>query len=186
MHPVRLFSLYVTLVLLTACCGGGGGPAQVTQPTVLAYVDPPATGWRWQRNGELSTPTRLVLDLLGPGAGLAGRGVVFGLQADPAAVVWVPPGDGEASLVQDLALSSARPLKRCLLEGGLLRAGLFRRGRRDALALDGGLARVALAPQAGLARGQVVPLKVVTAQILPASGTDLVPQPCAVGVLTTR
>jgi len=84
MHT-RLLALAVT-ALAVAGCSGGGNVAQ------LSYTDPPpyTPGWRLVKNAS-STPTRLVLDLVGPGD--KSRGVGFNLQADPR-LRFVPLDDG--------------------------------------------------------------------------------------------
>lgn len=100
----------LALGLVLACGGGGGGGGTVTQPpptntwaSSLTYTDPPGTGFRLLKNSGSSTPSRLVLELVGP-SGQSGQGVTFILNAEASKVSWTnPPGAG--TLVKNLAFN---------------------------------------------------------------------------------
>jgi len=70
------------LLGLTLACGGGSTPAP-SAPSApakgLTYTDPTSTDWRLLKDPS-STPTRIVLNLVGP-SGLKSRGAGFNLQA---------------------------------------------------------------------------------------------------------
>ncbi|MFN7956840.1 MAG: hypothetical protein U0P46_00705 [Holophagaceae bacterium] len=187
---MRKLGLLITglLLSLTFACGGASHttppPTPPAEAAGLAYTDPTDAGWRLVKDVH-STPTRLLLNLVGP-SGLPTRGAGFNLKA-PASVrfgsfpesgfpikdlgvyeLWNTnpwPGDGSVPVGSD-------PLEPRLLAGGvkagnLLTVGIFQKDRR-ASAKDSGrpLCQIALEydPAAGLKVGDTIPLSITKAK----------------------
>lgn len=154
----------------TEACAAAAAPAQG-----LAYLDPPAAGWRLVRD-PASTPRRLVLALVGP-AGARTRGVGLNLQG-PGGVRFVPFTDGalvESTGVLELRSVDDDPAEPVALAGGvkpgnLLSVGVFQKDRRRG-AKDAGvpLLRVALEldPAAPMALDRTLALSVPKAGAIP-------------------
>lgn len=176
------------LLSLTLACGGGSHTTPAPTPAAaaagLTYTDPSGTGWRLVKDAH-STPTRLLLNLVGP-AGLPTRGAGFNLQA-PATIrfgaftesgfpikdlgayeLWNTnpwPGDGSVAVGSD-------PLEPRLIAGGvkagnLLTVAIFQKDRR-ASAKDSGqpLCQIALEfdATANLKAGDAIPLTITKAK----------------------
>lgn len=135
-----------------ACGGGSSVPApQAAAPAAsLTYTDPTSSGWRLLKDAS-STPTRLVLNLVGP-AGTLTRGVGFNLKAPEGLKFDSFPGGMliEDAGVYQLLSSALDPNEPVALVGGvkagnLLSAGIYQKGR-DQGAKDSGvpLCRIAL------------------------------------------
>jgi hypothetical protein len=168
------------LVLLG--CGGA------TTPRVqFSYAEPESSGFRFVRNGSLSNPGLLVLDLVGPELE-AGRGVAFTLTVDAAVATWVQIGPGATHYLENLAfdLGPGEAALRSQVSAGTLQGMVFQKGPGNPKLLAAPLCRVALA-LAGprLPRTQVA-LAVQRFQFLPAQGSALQEAPCAVGALDLR
>lgn len=174
---------------LSLACGGGSQTAATppaTPATGLTYTDPTGPGWRLVRDAT-STPTRLILSLVGP-TGLKTRGAAFNLKVPDAVKVggfaesaWPvkdtgvfelfntdPLGDGSIPAGQD-------PLEPRLLGGGvkpgnILTIGVFQKDRR-ATAKESGRALFQIAlefnPGAKLASGDGLPLAILKARHMP-------------------
>lgn len=181
------------LLGLTLACGGGSSSSTPAAPAKsLVYTDPAGSGWRLVKDAS-STPTRLVLNLVGP-AGLPSRGAGFNLQA-PAGIHFgtfetgdrvttgLPIRDTGAYFLLNSTpidpishepLPTNDPLEPKLLAGGvkagnLLTVGIFQKDRRVP-AKDSGqaLCRIALElnPEGGLKAGETVPLTVLKAKYM--------------------
>lgn len=151
-------------------------PPEAAPATGLTYTDPTGTdGWRLLKD-ESSTPTRLVLNLVGP-AGTKTRGVGFNLQAPPR----VKFGAFDSGLpIRDLGVYKLRKndddlgepvaLVGGLKPGNLLTVGIYQKDRARE-ARDSGVALCQIAiefdPAAQLKVGDTLGLSVVKAGAIP-------------------
>ncbi|HEX8539989.1 MAG TPA: hypothetical protein VF664_21180, partial [Cystobacter sp.] len=168
------------------------GTATVTVPAAQAggYTNPPDTsGWRLVKNTSASSGNHLVLDLLGP-TGQSGRGVALTLSVDAARADWakVSPSDTEYVTNGLFSLGDEPRLLKGAAKDGTLRVGVFQKGKSGpATEYTGALLSVAVDVKldASLPAGTRIPLSVVKAQALTATG-DLRNLDVAVGVLATE
>ncbi len=154
MNTKLLTSLFVATLL--AGCGGGDStptnapaappapPPPIVKPTTLSYADPTSSGWRLVKDAS-STPTRLVLDLVGP-AGTQTRGVGFNLKRGMGLAFTTFPNGGYAldtgvfqlkgtntnfeayaGTDADPVLFASAPLK----SGDVLSTGIFQKDRTN-------------------------------------------------------
>ncbi len=182
--PNRFLALALTA--LAAFAGAGCGSSSTSNPPPppassgqLGYTDPPAssTGWRLVKNST-STPTRLVLDLVGPGD--KARGVGFNLKADPR-VRFLPLDDGMPvhdtgvfelhSVLPDtdipLALGEPVYFAGGVMPDNVLTVGIFQKDRHlTAKSTNVPLLSIALDISKSGAAG-AVSLQVVKARIIP-------------------
>jgi hypothetical protein len=201
MRKLSVLALALSLGLALAC-GGSSTPAASTAPappaapaTGLSYTDPTGTGWRLVKDSA-STPTRLLLNLVGP-SGLKSRGVAFNLQAPPTVKfgtfhVAVPDTDKFTDHpIKDLGVyyllnttpqlgwypyteGVRHPLEPKLLGGGLLKdhiltVGIFQKDRREPAKESGqALCQIALEfdSAAGLHAGDTLPLSIRKSQYM--------------------
>jgi hypothetical protein len=185
-----LLPLSSLLLGLALACGGGSGGSSGTASAKpaksLSYTDPSSTGWRLVKDAT-STPTRIVLNLVGP-SGLMTRGAGFNLvapagirfgtfpSANPVPDIGVPDFPIRDTGVYELKNTdnTGDPLEPVLLAGGvkpgnLLTVGIFQKDRR-ASAKDSGvpLCQIALEldPAGHLDAGASLPLSVVKAKYI--------------------
>lgn len=167
-----------TLSLLLACGGGGGGGSTSTPPpvvyaTTLAYTDPGPGSFQLKKNTGLSTPTRLVLDLVAVNAG-NGAGVAVHLSTDGLRAAWSKVADGDPEFVRNgsvFTLGTGTPALKGKVNGNTLQFVVSQKGLAGSPVLNGTLATVALSLKSSVMPGPVS-LDVVSgkAQVLLATG----------------
>ncbi|NNB88279.1 hypothetical protein [Corallococcus exiguus] len=160
--------------------------AVITVPVAgtVKYEDPTGTGWRLVRNATLSSGNTLVLDLVGP-TGLSGRGADLTLGLDAATAAWSTVDGTEYVANAGYDLGAAPQLLKSGVKGSTLSVGVYQKGA-PAHAYNGALLSVALTVKATAETpaGTAVPLTVLKAHALPASGS-LQAINVAVGTITT-
>lgn len=172
------------LLGLTMACGGSSNPSPnviYTPPSNaasgFAYTSPTGTGWRLVEDAA-STPTRILLDLVGP-SGTLSRGAGFNLQA-PAGVIFGSFGTSgapiaDAGVYELLSSFPTYTYEPSLMGGGvkpgnLLTVGIFQKDRSLSAKESGApLCQIALTfdAKAGLHPGDALPLSVPKARYLP-------------------
>ena len=190
----RLLSLALsslTLPLFVDCGGGSGShgsdiASSVPSPAKsLVYINPTSTGWALMKDPS-STPTRLVLNVVGP-SGLLTRGVGFNLQASPGLVFdtftnGLPIQDTGVYELQSAAPNPGDPvaLTGALKPGNLLTVGIYQK-RLEMTSKDSGkaLCQIALKldPAATVTVGHTFALVIPKAKVIPddigSNGDDL-------------
>ncbi|NWJ41805.1 MAG: hypothetical protein HXX12_12655 [Geothrix sp.] len=179
-------TLGCAVLALAVACGGGGNPPPPppAMATALAYTDPVSADYRLLGNAALSTPSRLVLDLVGPSS-QNGQGLAFILTADPAKVSWVQPPN-TTGLVQNLAFDpgGAVVLTGTDKGGGALHGAVFRKA--GAVPLGQPLARICL-----VLKANAVPVNTTIGFTLTAGNTlsdtgTVLPLTLATGTLVAK
>ncbi len=182
------FVTFLFPALVAALLIGCGGSSSVATsgpvvPSGLTYTDPAGSGWRLVKDAS-STPTRLVLNLVGP-SGLKCRGVGFNLKA-AGALRFVALGNGLHAVdrgVFELKNVAPDPLNpppspepvlfaTGVKPGNMLTLGLFQKDRRaTAKAVDAPVLTIAVdldpARASALAVGSTVALDITKARIIP-------------------
>ncbi len=175
----RLLPAALALLGLAACGGGSGAGVPG-----LVYQDPPGTQGRFALVLDpASTPSLLVLDLVGPEAAPA-CGVSFGFDLDPARANWsTSPVVSNGTLFTPAAGSQ---LVQGWVNGGRLQAVIANKGIADPVAnlgpSQGLIGRIRLVPAPGAAAGPVSLADSGLATLLDRTGTAT-PVQVAVGSL---
>lgn len=122
------------LMGLLACSGGGGGttnnpPPPKTIADRLDYTNPTSGTYTLVKDTTLSTPTHLVLNLMGP-VGTQGTGVGFYLSADSSKLTWSKPSGSDAILAHNGAfdLGTAPQFAVAKNSGDQLQVGFYQKG----------------------------------------------------------
>lgn len=162
----------LALTGLVGCGGASTSDAPATQPPAkLSYTPPSSLGYRLVADPS-STPTTLVLNLVGP-VGATARGVHLNVYSDGAKVAWAAPA-GSATLAKPgtaFDLGTGLPLLKNTIIDQELQVSLYQKGSTSAATLsDQPMFSVALALKPGAAQGPVT-LKVRPGcQVMDAAG----------------
>lgn len=178
----------LSLASILACGGGGGGGGSTATPaSALAYTNPTSGTYQLVADAS-STPTHLVLNLVGP-SGVTLGGVGFYLDADPDDVTWSVISGGK--YVGNTLFSS--PVIGSKVTLGELQAGIYQKGSAAPQTTGGSsiLATVALDLVDGTSAGKTVTFTAPTAEILnpPPTGASQpasTPITITVGTLVTE
>lgn len=176
------------LAVFLACGGGGGGnttpPPNKAIADTLTYTNPATGTYMLVKNTSKSTPSHLVLDLLGPAGEVSGVG--FYLTTDPTKVAWTVVDPGDPDLIKSTIFSNT--IIKSKVSGDTLQAGVYQKGATSAVnaTVTTVLASVALdlksnvpilsPPSVPLASGKAILLNaptndVATKSIVIATGT---------------
>jgi hypothetical protein len=161
----------------------------------LNYTNPVSGTYQLMRNPALSTPSHLVLELVGPAA-TTGRGVVFSLTVDTAKVSWsnVAPADPPGTYVQNgtaFDLGTGGQVLKGKVNGEELQAVAAQKGAASpSVQLNQPLARIAmdLKPSQNLWAGTPITFTAIPGKSLALLGPAGSPQAIqiAVGSLTAK
>jgi len=131
-----------------------------TTATTLAYTDPVSTTtYLLKKNTTLSTPTHLVLDLVGP-TGATGSGISASFTADTTKVTWtnVASSDVAATYLQTggtFNLGTGTPILKGKVTGSVLQVTAAQKGTASPVSLNSALFRIALDLKTGQTPGAV-------------------------------
>jgi hypothetical protein len=179
--------LHRSLFLLAALGLASAGCQETAKTTAdtLVYTDPAGTGPRLVRNPDLSTPARVVLDLVGA-AGTSGMGVAFIVSADQAKATWVnPPSSSSKVLNVAFQLGSGTQAFVSKVDADQLQGAASQKPGTAAVHLSQPLLRISLELKPELPANTSIPLVFVGGNWLQPTGGPL-PLPVSVGTLVAR
>ena len=123
----------LALASLVACSGGGGdNPPPPPPPKTIAdrldYTNPTSGTYTLVKDAA-STPTHLVLNLMGP-VGTQGTGVGFYLSADTSKVTWSKPAGSDSILARNgvFDLGTSPQLAVAKANGDQIQVGFYQKG----------------------------------------------------------
>jgi hypothetical protein len=161
-----------------------------TLATTLAYTDPTSGTYILKKNVALSTPSHLVLDLIGPAA-TTGNGVAAAFTADANKVTWANVGasDPTSTFVQNgtaFSLGTAPQILKGKVTGSSLQVAAAQKGVSSPAALNAPLLRIALDLKAAQPAGTVaLSADATKCQVLDSAGI-ITPIVVSVGTLTAQ
>ena len=162
-----------------------------TTATTLAYTDPVSTTtYLLKKNTTLSTPTHLVLDLVGP-TGATGSGISASFTADTTKVAWtnVASTDASGTYVQNgtaFTLGAAPLIFKGKLTGSVLQVAAAQKGTASPVSLNAPLLRLALDLGSSVALGTITLSSDNTKALVLDSTGVLTPITISVGTLTAQ
>lgn len=182
-------------LVLGMACGGGSTPTPPPKPdpnptptvaTKLVYTEPTSGDYRLVKDAS-STDAHLVLNLLGPAAGIKGRGVAFYLNVDASMATWGKVASSDAEYAKSSLFTDVVKTK---VNGGTLQVGSFQKGQSAAAVAMGPttvLAHVALDLKSGLTPGAItLSAPAVKAVLIPETGDALTPFSITTGTLQAQ
>jgi len=150
MNKLMLNSFILISTLLTVWIGCGGGSSSSAPGTLpppapsLSYTDPPSSGGYRLVKDAASTPSKLVLNLMGP-SGQSGKGIGFTFSLDANALAWAKVAESDVEFVQNgiFPLGTGTQVLKSLVTGGDLLGAVFQKSG-SATAYTGPLTKVAI------------------------------------------
>ena len=181
----------LALSAILACGGGGGGssaPPAKTLADTLTYTNPVSGTYTLVKNIAKSTPTHLVLDLVGPPGNVSGAG--FYLTADQTKVTWTTVDSGDPEKVKSATFSTT--IVKSKVSSDTLQAGVYQKGTTAAVAVTSAtvLASIALDLKGSIPVNSSVTLSAVAGKAVilnpPGNPTATTSITISVGTLTAN